>query len=445
MKKIYSVLFILLICAGADAQSFRTGYFLDNYVFRYRINPAINPEESFFGIAVSNLDLQNNSTIGVSSLLYPNGGSIVTGLHSSVDANTFLSNLSEVNALNLDESINILSLGFAKENHASTIEFNVRSTAGASLPYNLFAFLKKGGTNTSYNIGDIYASANAFADLVYGYSHQISDRLSIGARVHALIGLASVNANGNENSISMNEQEISINTNLALSSAGLVQLGFSDGAIDLDKTVFGMDNGMGGFGASIDLGAIYKPVDGLELSFSVNDLGGISWKNNVNAEAYGAHSFKGGNITFNGGNVTSDFEDTLDKFIKSFNFKSTGKTSKFKLMPMTISAGARYRMPFYEGLSTGLLATFHTGKYTSWYDVRFGATVSPARIISATANVGVTSFGPSFGAAFNMHLGPLNLTLGIDSYIGKIAKLEKLSVPLNKFQENIHFGLAFSF
>lgn len=102
-------------------------------------------------------------------------------------------------------------------------------------------------------------------------------------------------------------------------------------------------------------------------------------------------------------------------------------------------------MPFYKGLSTGVLASFHTGKYTSWYDVRLGATITPARIISATANVGISSFSPTFGAALNINLGPLNLMAGIDSYLGKTVTIASVNVPRDKFQENIHLGMAITF
>ena len=449
MKRIYTAILVtvsaLLICGNASAQSFRTGYFLDNYTYSYRLNPAKVTGESFFGLALDNIDLQNSSSLGISSFLYPKGNSLVTGLNSSVDANTFLGKLSDVNTINLDESINILTLGFGREDHTSTVEVNVRTTAGISLPYELFAFLKKGGQNTSYNIGGIYANVSAIGDIAYGYSRKINDQLSVGGRIHALIGLGNLSLNGNDTSVSIGDQEVAINSDIDVTSAGLLKLGISDGAINLDDTGLSTETIFGGFGATLDLGVIYKPIDGLEVSFSINDLGGISWKNNVTAKASGKSSYKGGTITFEGGNVSTDLEDALTELTRSINVKDLGETSSFAMMPMTIAAGARYTMPFYSGLSAGLLATYHTGKYTSWYDVRVGATITPAKIISATANLGMTTFGPTFGAALNACLGPVDLILGLDSFIGKMGKLSKFTVPLDKFTENIHLGLAFSF
>ena len=449
MKKIYYKALLavsaILICAGSQAQSFRTGYFLDNYIYCYRINPAQMTDDSFFGIAVSNIELQNRSSLGISSFLYPQGNSLVTGLNSSVDAATFLGDLSSVNGLNLDESFNFLSMSFGDENHKSTIEVNFRSMVDMNLPYDLFAFLKKGGQNTSFDLSGIYFNVNAMADIAYGYSRKIDDMFSFGARLHALVAAFGVKARSNDMSVSLSDSEIAIKSDMDITSAGLLKLGVKDGAISLDDTGVSMASGLGGYGAALDLGVLCRPIDGLEVSLSVSDLGGIYWKNNVTAKAESKTSFTGGNISFEGGKISTDLEDALTTLTECVNVKDLGATSGFEMMPMTLAAGARYHMPFYKGLSAGLLATYHTGKYTSWYDLRVGATITPAKIISLTGNVGTTTFGPTFGAAFNAHLGPIDLTLGADSYLGKMAKIAGVPVPLNKFTENVHIGLAFSF
>ena len=452
MKKIFSVsaaiIAMSLICTVASAQSFRTGYFLDNYIYSYRINPAIVSDDSFFGLAVTNIDLQNSSNIGISSILYPSGNSIVTGLNSKVSADEFLGKLSQNNGLNLDESINILSMGFAKKDHYSTVEVNVRAMAGASLPYDLLAFLKKGGIGKTYDISNIYANAKAYADVSYGYARDINDKISVGGRVHFLVGLANVTARSQNTSISMSEQEMAVTSDMNITSAGLLELSTtSDGAIDASNTKFGMDNGMGGFGASIDLGAVYKPIDGLEVSLAVNDLGAISWSNNFTGKASGRSTVSGGTIKLNDGKLETDLENALTALTECVNVKNTGKSSSFEMLPATIAAGARYTMPFYEGLSAGMLATIHTGTCSSWYDLRAGATITPARIVSAAANLGISSFGPTFGAALNLHLGPVNLVAGTDCFMSSMTKISNIPVPvpLNKFVLNAHLGLSISF
>ena len=77
----------LLLCAGASAQSFRSGYFLDrNYTYGYRINPAQINRKSFMALGLGNIDLQNSCNIGISNLLFPTETGLVTGFNKAVSA-----------------------------------------------------------------------------------------------------------------------------------------------------------------------------------------------------------------------------------------------------------------------------------------------------------------------------------------------------------------------
>ena len=55
-------------------------YFLENYVYNYRLNPAIMAEKSFLGFGVGNIAADLDSDLGVSTLLYPSkdGEGLVT-------------------------------------------------------------------------------------------------------------------------------------------------------------------------------------------------------------------------------------------------------------------------------------------------------------------------------------------------------------------------------
>ena len=76
----------LLSLTKASAQSFRSGYFLDNYVYGYRLNPAQIGPRSFFALGLGSIDLQNNLNIGMASLLFPTENGMVTGFNKAVSA-----------------------------------------------------------------------------------------------------------------------------------------------------------------------------------------------------------------------------------------------------------------------------------------------------------------------------------------------------------------------
>ena len=171
MKNRHVILFAaaVLLSLSSSAQSFRSGYFLDNYVFGYRINPAQVNDRSSFGLLIDNIDLQNASSIGVSSLLYPNpdgSNTLVTGLNKAISTETFLNRIKNHNFITADESINVFSLGIANGRRMHTVELNARVSATASIPKSVFALLKSGKSGT-YDLNGLYADASVLADLCY--------------------------------------------------------------------------------------------------------------------------------------------------------------------------------------------------------------------------------------------------------------------------------------
>lgn len=455
MKKLHIILLgaAAMLSIGASAQSFRSGYFLDNYTYGYRINPAQVNDRSFAAIGLGNIDLFNTTNIGVSSILLPNKekDGLVTGFSGQYTADEFLGGLHKDNFLDMNESINLLTIGISNGKRMHTVELNVNSSIRANLPRDLFALAKVGG-NHSYDLSNLGLNAAVVADLSYGYSMYITESLSIGARLHLLAGGANVGLSCNGAAISL-EGNPSISPNLEVVAAGVPQITAEDiqNIIDNPNAAYALNtkSPIGGYGAALDLGAeLHLPV-GLDAMVSVTNIGAIAWK------------FTGikssGNI-----NVRTDLlskikigEDTpeigIDDIVDMSGWKDEAVpagTTRTSMTPFNIAAGARYYMPFYKGLSVGFLGTYHMvpdASYASWYDLRLGATITPARIISATGNIGYGTFGPNFGGALNLHLGPINLHAGLDGYMGKIGKIKNISFPTGSLMTDVHVGLSLTF
>ena len=63
----------LSFAAAAQAQELKTATFLDNYLYGYRLNPAVTPEGTagFVGLGVGNLGLSGQTNFGLSNFLFP--------------------------------------------------------------------------------------------------------------------------------------------------------------------------------------------------------------------------------------------------------------------------------------------------------------------------------------------------------------------------------------
>lgn len=452
MKKIQTITLILFAASfAAGAQTNRNSFFLDNNLYGYRVNPAIRSEKPFVGLIVNNISTEDKSNIGVSSLLFPRNGELVTGLNSAVGADEFLGKLKDINAIsaNLDESI--IAVGFPNGDNAfSNIEVNLRTDASSGIPKSMFEFLKRGSRDSAYQIGKTDVNANSYFEIAYGYSRDINSKIRVGGRLKVLLGAANINAHISRADVMVNGEIINVDAQAELKVAA-PEISFRNneqGYLDITNPLVRSNYGIAGYGAALDLGATFELAEGLTLSASVVDLGGISWKNNVNAQSSAKASFEGSEniLGRDGSGITDDLEESLKKLGDLLKFKQLGGSSNsFRWLPCTINVGARYRMPFYDRLSAGLLAAYRTNEYIGWFDLRGGLTVTPLDWLSLCGTVGLNSYCPTCGAALSFNLVSFNFFVSAESFIGEMAKIGDMPVPVNTFREQLNFGINITF
>ena len=254
---------------------------------------------------------------------------------------------------------------------------------------------------------------------------------------------ASVSANNS--TLSVSENEINVSPSVDLRTTGLVSVTpkIEAGIPGISGVEIG--NPVGGYGGALDLGVNFKSNFGLEAMLSVTDLGAISWINSKYAIAQGDFTYNGIKMELDGNTIKTDIDEIMDRLSNSFTINTGTAAPSLELMPFNVAAGVRYYMPFYEGLSVGALATYHYAKYSSWFDARAGATITPGRFLSFSGNIGYSSFGTVWGTGLNLCLGPINLLVGLDSHIGKMGKIYGIPVPIDRFVDNVHLGLTITF
>jgi hypothetical protein len=166
-------------------QNLRTAYFLDGYTYRYKMNPAMTPERSFFAMpAIGNLGVGVESNLALSTFLYPTSdGNLTTFLNNSISDKTFLDRLNKSNKLNVSINESIISTGYRIGKSFHTIDLSLKADIGAALPKDLFAFVKTGSSSgaTAWDISRTGVRAYARMELAYGYSRPIADWIRVGA------------------------------------------------------------------------------------------------------------------------------------------------------------------------------------------------------------------------------------------------------------------------
>ena len=292
----------LLACATtAAAQSLNSAYFTNDYKFRHTMNPAMANEQNYVSIpALGNISLDVRGNFGVKDVILnnplygqPGEKRLTTFMNPNIDSGTALDGFSSGNnRLIEDLNLTLLSAGFKAFGGYNTIELNVKQSMGLSLPYELFEFAKNTG-NSTYDIGDINANAQAYVELAFGHSRQLTEQLRVGAKLKFLFGAgrADIALKDMRADLSSNEKwTISGTAEANVSVKGLQfkseEKEYKDPERGTYKRVNDVDvdgGGLGGFGMAVDLGAVYKLNDDWTFSAALLDLGFISWSNNVTA------------------------------------------------------------------------------------------------------------------------------------------------------------------
>lgn len=480
MKKIkyMIVVAVLGLTSTASAQNLNSGYFADGFLYRHELNPAIANDQGYVALpGAGNINIGVNSNLRVDEVLYnvtTASGKKRTALflHPQVDAQEFMQNIHVKNRISENLKLQVLGFGFRAWGGYNTFAINARENLYLNIPGSLFDLAKNGLENKTYDISNLNAHADAYAEIAFGHSRQFGEKLRLGAKLKVLLGVANADLSVNKAQLQLTDNAI-IGVTDAKLQGSLKELKFKNetktrgnegtGAAHptSDHTyVSGVDDtkwGIAGAGVAVDLGAEYKIDDNWKVSAALLDLGFIRWNKNYVASTNGEHEVNtsidrdGNNRVFklktddkdtDPGSMKNQMKELTEDLAYLYELQDNGEQGgRTKLIGATMNLGVEYKAAFYEKLSFGALnSTRLAGKY-SWTDFRFSANWAPTNAFSASANVAIGTYGTSFGWLLNVHPTGFNLFLGMDHLC---AKLAKQGVPLSG-RTQVSLGINFPF
>lgn len=472
-SKLIGVFFIMLVCTlSANAQFLRTSYFMEGTHYRQQLNPALTPTKGYFNLPVIGAV---NATVGSTSLGYQDIIDIIDDGDDFYTKPDFMNRLKDNNKLNVNFSTEILSAGWYKGKNFWSFNIGLRTDIGANLTKNMFTFLNEMETveenwrNSNYDISGQQLNINAYTEIGLGLSRQINSRLTVGARVKALLGIGNMELKLNRVAMSANlpsDQQInqwssesywnSMTPSQAAQAAQELKDKFNNyhanltvGAelkssfkgLELQEeegkdyvTDFDFDSGklgIAGYGFGIDLGASYKILDNLTVSASVLDLGFISWsksstkiasanpdpidiKGSTYANMVDPNNPNNPNTVMNAVNqLQNDAQGYMDRVtngdVLDYDMLqlevSDAKESRKSRLASILVLGAEYGF-FNNKLAVGVLSTTRFVQPDALTELTFSANYRPKSWFNvALSYSAIQSAGKSFG--LGLKLGPL--------------------------------------
>lgn len=443
----------MLAALTAGAQNTRSGYFLDDYTYRFQLNPAFGNSRGFVAMpGIGNMNVGINGNIHVSDFFYNINGKTTTFMNPGVSAQEFLGSISDMNKLRVNAKFDILTVGFKAFGGYNTININARTEVGVNLPKSIFSLLKEGVSNRSYDIDDLRARGMGYAEFALGHSRDITKEWRVGASLKLLVGGAYVDAQMRRATMNLGTDFWTIESDAQINASlkGLTYDTDINGRTN-HRYVSGADvdgAGIGGFGIGIDLGAVYSPAALKDWTFSASllDLGFISWNNNMLASTNGVKKFNTDEYTFNvdddaSNSFENEWDRMKDKLSALYELDDMGdQGSRTTSLATTFNLGAEYTLPVYRQLSFGLLNTTRINGSYSWTDFRLSANVAPVKCFDASVNLAAGTLGAGFGWLLNLHVPGFNMFLGMDHTFAKLAK--GVCVPMSS-NASFNFGLNF--
>lgn len=442
-------------CAGY-AQFLRTSYFMEGTHYRQQLNPALAPGRGYLNLPVIGTF---NASVNSSTLGYQDVMDIIDNTEGGdfFKSDAFINKLDNLNNLNVNLSTDILSAGWYKGKNFWSFNIGLRNDIGASIPKGMFEFMREMDglsaddnlerlSNINQKVGHQSLEINSYAEVGVGLARNITERLTVGARVKALLGVGNLKLDINNIAVNSNlsgyntgdlndlngRAEIRVDATLENSSK-LIELSEDDGVID--EIEFGTF-GLAGYGLGIDLGASYKLMDKLTLSASLLDLGFMKWsKNNTSvARATANQSYDLTN--------SSDRYEFVDKVASGevLNFDMLNMTldksaqkDRSTSLTSTLVLGAEYEL-LGDLLAVGALYTGRFAKPETLNELTLSANIRPKNNLNLALSYSLwQGSGKTFGVAAK--LGPIFVgtdymffgkdTKNLNAYIG-------FSLPLNK-------------
>ena len=442
-------------CAGY-AQFLRTSYFMEGTHYRQQLNPALAPGRGYLNLPVIGTF---NASVNSSTLGYQDVMDIIDNTEGGdfFKSDAFINKLDNLNNLNVNLSTDILSAGWYTGKNFWSFNIGLRNDIGASIPKGMFEFMREMDglsaddnlerlSNINQKVGHQSLEINSYAEVGVGLARNITERLTVGARVKALLGVGNLKLDINNIAVNSNlsgyntgdlndlngRAEIRVDATLENSSK-LIELSEDDGVID--EIEFGTF-GLAGYGLGIDLGASYKLMDKLTLSASLLDLGFMKWsKNNTSvAKATANQSYDLTN--------SSDRYEFVDKVASGevLNFDMLNMTldksaqkDRSTSLTSTLVLGAEYEL-LGDLLAVGALYSGRFAKPETLNELTLSANIRPKNNLNLALSYSLwQGSGKTFGVAAK--LGPIFVgtdymffgkdTKNLNAYIG-------FSLPLNK-------------
>lgn len=404
---------------------------------RMYINPAFVPDSKWH-IGIPALS-SNHITLGYNGHTFSQLVRRDANDSLFIDLQNALDKMPRTNYLSMNANIDLLSFSFTvgpQQNNFIYVNMTQRIAGRFTMPRDLLNFIWKG--NAAYlgetvDLKKLSGDASVFTEYGVSYARKLfDDQLRVGIGVKYLNG--QVNASIDNRGLSVytdpNNYNITAKANFTARTSGF----FNDlDNINAAKIIFS-----GNHGFAFDLGAHWKSNDKWEVAASVNDLGMIFWKDNVNN-----YELNDADFTYQGldlatyitqpdsANAFQEFVDTLEAV---FNIQEQQEKYSTNLSSNIYVSGA-YNFTEKDRLGMDFFGEIYRTHFEPALALNYTRKFGHIFHLSASYGYNNRSFA-NLGLGFSLTLGPVQWYLAMDNILAPM-------IPQHTKNAHFHSGLNF--
>jgi hypothetical protein len=405
-------------------------YFMNTIPQVTQMNPAAQPRANVHGILPANVNVDILNDLAVKDILQKRGNKWYSPIEEEYDY-AKLRKFTGKKATMFNEAIDLDLLGFGFRFGDGYFSFGLSEhvSVNNALPTDLFKVTENGFPDKSkLDFSPMRTQAIGYMQFLIGYSHKINERLTVGMNVKPLLGQAAV---------ATKIQKININTRLQQWDADVKGNVYSSAPVEIflkednrnkidniefrdfddyesrDWVNYGMS--FNNPGIAFDLGAEYQLDERIMLSASLNNLGFISWKSDLNSVSFdGKYTFDGvySDVSEEYGKDEQDFLNDLWNELEAIvDYRVKHDKFSTPLAPV-LHVGASYSLS--KSLSAGFLSRTVFWKNAVRQSFNLSAYLQPYSFVSVNAGLTYQVKGNVYlGGGLMFQLGPLPLQVYI--------------------------------
>ncbi|WP_397445659.1 DUF5723 family protein [Polaribacter sp. R77954] len=424
-KHIYSIslLFFILI-NNTNAQDYLSFYNLKDYVIQTQdVSPIYLPKYKVNIGTPLNTGFNLNSDIKISDILVESGNNL------KIDFNNLNSVAAEANAVVTDIVANIFMLGFKTKKGSITFFANAKSNLAWEFTKE-FTNVAANGFGESFALTAEKIGFTSYSEIGVGITRTfLEDKLAIALRLKSLSGIAQASLEDDAQfSLDINPANFLWTVNTTNATVN------TSGVSDTENLSFFGKNG--GFG--MDIGLAYELNNKLSFEFSMNDLGSITWEDNVtnyNLQDVTNGVYSGFDFQ-NSGNIETEIEDALNNVLGATETQESFKT---KIGSRTFFS-AKYKLS-----EKNILRATYFSNNNPYINIKpsFGLGYNRAlnkATYGIVASTGGNNGGFRLGANLAVQLGFLQIYTALEDISNIGGKVQEANTANFRFGMNFLFG-----